>query len=326
MRGLEAPPKTDTPTRMVARLLTLVILALAAGIAVYTAVTNQRADLTEDIRPVTLELEDTTVIDGFRTNVRQDPGGDTPVVILHDFDVTGGLILEDLSTNLGSDFHGVRIDLPGFGYSSRMPNEGAHHTVAGLADLLAPVLEERFSEPVLIVGVGLGGQVGAELALTYAHLVDGVVMVDVDFWAEAGFPESLQSLPWVGKAATFTWETGGRFAIDNWSPHCAEDGWCPTGEQLSVRSVIVEVERTTDSLHAFRRTHTAALAPSNLDHISAPMSYVWSNDGEVPEDTIDRITDEIPGLSVMESSTFQAHLEDPATVAAALAEVAAAGG
>ena len=326
MRGLEAPPKTDTATRLVARLITLVILALGAGIAVYTAVTNQRADLTEDVRPVTLELDDTTVTDGFRTNVRQDPGGDTPVVILHDFDVAGGLILEDLSTGLGSDFHGVRIDLPGFGYSSRMPTEGAHHTVAGMADRLAAVLEERFNEPVLIVGIGLGGQVGAELALTYAHLVDGLVMVDVDFWAEAEFPQSLQSIPWVGKAATFTWETGGRFALDSWSPHCADDGWCPTREQVSVRSVIVEVERTTDSLHAFRRTHSAALAPSNLDHISVPVAYVWSTEGQVPQDTIDRITDEISGLSVTESSTFQAHLEDPSTIATALAEVAAAGG
>lgn len=323
MRGLEAPPKSEAPSKLVARFLTLIILAAGAGIVVYTAVTSQRADLTEDIRPVNLELEDTTVIDGIRTNVRQDPGGDTPVVILHDFDVTGGLILEDLSAGLGEDYHGVRIDMPGFGYSSRMPTEGAHHTVAGLADLIAPVLEERFTAPVLVVGVGLGGQVGAELALTYAHLVDGLVMVDTDFWAEPGFPRSLESIPWVGKAATYTWETGGRFALDTWTPHCGEDGWCPSREQVSIRSVIIEVERTTDSLHASRSTHSAALAPSNLDHISVPIAYVWSTDGSVPEDTVDRLVGEIGGVPVLESAVFQAHLEDPATVASALAEVAA---
>lgn len=325
MRGLEAPPKTETPSRLVARFLTLVVFAAGAGLAVYTAVTNQRVDLTEDIRPVNLELEDTTVIDGFRTNVREDQGGDTAVVILHDFDVTGGLPLEDLSVGLGPEYHGVRIDLPGFGYSTRMPTEGVHHTVAGMADRLAPVLEERFDGPVLVVGVGLGGQVGAELALTYAHLVDGLVMVDTDFWSELRFPRSLQSLPWVGKAATYTWETGGRFALDNWSPHCADGGWCPTREQLSIRSVIVEVENTTDSLHAFRRTHSAALAPSNLDHISVPMTYVWSTDGKVSEDTVDRLLEELPDLTVVESDTFQAHLEDPATVASALAGVDSAG-
>ena len=323
MRGLEAPPKSEAPSKLVARFLTLIILAAGAGIVVYTAVTNQRADLTEDIRPVNLELEDTTVIDGIRTNVREDPGGETPVVILHDFDVTGGLILEDLSAGLGGDFHGVRIDMPGFGYSSRMPTEGAHHTVAGLADLIAPVLEERFTTPVLVVGVGLGGQVGAELALTYAHLVEGLVMVDTDFWSEPRFPRSLQSIPWVGKAATYTWETGGRFALDTWAPHCDDDGWCPSREQLSVRSVIVEIERTTDSLHAFRSTHSAALAPSNLDHISVPVTYVWSTEGSVPEATVDRVAEEMPRLVVLESAVFQAHLEDPATVASALAGVVA---
>lgn len=323
MRGLEAPPKSETPSKLVARFLTLIILAAGAGIAVYTAVTNQRADLTEDIRPVNLELDDTTVIEGIRTNVRQDPGGDTPVVILHDFDVTGGLILEELSLGLGEGFHGVRIDMPGFGYSSRMPSEGPHHTVAGLADLIAPVLEERFTAPVLIVGVGLGGQVGAELALTYAHLVGGFVMVDTDFWSEPGFPRSLESIPWVGKAATYTWETGGRFAVDTWAPYCGDDGWCPSREQLSVRSVIVEVENTTDSLHASRRTHSAALAPSNLDHIAVPAAYVWSTDGPVPDDTVDRMVEEMPGLVVLEADVFQAHLEDRATVASALAEVAA---
>lgn len=321
MRGLEAPPKTEKPSRIVARFLTLVIFAGGAGIAVYTAVTNQNADLTEDIRPVNLNLEETAVIDGFRTNIRQDPGGPNPVVILHDDDVTGGLILDDLSTSLPDDYRGVRLDLPGFGYSTRMPFEGPHHTVAGMAERLAPVLEERFADPVPIVGVGLGGEVGAELAYSYADLVESVVMVDVDFWSNPPFPDRLERIPWVGKAATYTWETGGRFALSHWSPYCEEGGWCPTVEDGSIRSVIIEVERTTDSLYAFRGTREAALAPANLDQISAPMTYVWSTNGAVSASTIDRVREEAAQITVSESDTFQAHLEDPASIAAALASL-----
>lgn len=322
MRGLQAPPKTETPSRIVGRFVVLIILATGAGIAIYTAVTNQNADLTEDIRPVNLELEDTTVIDGFRTNLRVDDGGDTPVVILHDADITGGLILDDLSAALPEDYHGVRIDLPGFGYSTRMPVEGPHHTVSGLAERLVPVLQERFGQPVGVIGVGLGGEVGAELALNHPELVSGLTMVDVDFWSEPGFPHSLESMPWVGKAATYTWETGGRFALDTWAAYCEDGGWCPTAEELSIRSVIVEIERTTDSLHAFWSTHDAALAPSNLDQIVVPLSYVWSREGTVPQDTVDRLLEAIPGLPVTESATFQAHLEDPASVAGAFAAMA----
>lgn len=323
MRGLQAPPKTDKPSRVAARFITLIVFAAGAGVTVYTAVTNQTADIAEDIRPVNLELEDATVIDGFTTNVRIDEGGPDPVVILHDDDVTGGLVLAHLSAGLGERFHGVRLDLPGFGYSTRMPVEGPQHTVAGIADRVALVLEERFGDPVPIVGVGLGGEVGAELAWTHSHLVAGLVMVDVDFWAAPSVPASLESLPWVGKAATYTWETGGRFALSNWAPHCEEGGWCPDAGQLQARAVIVEVERTTDSFHAFRSTRDAAMAPANLDQITVPVAYVWSTRGDVEQGTIDRLGVEMPALPMFESTTFQAHLEDVATIASALGEVAA---
>lgn len=318
MTGLQAPPKTEPPRRLIARFLTLIVFAAGAGIAIYTAVTIQTADLTEDVRPINLDLEDTTVIDRFRTNVREDPGGPTPVVILHDVDIAGGLILDDVSTALGVAYHGVRLDLPGFGYSTRMPTEGPQHTVAGMADLVAPVLEERFNGPVPIIGVGLGGEVGAELAVSYPHLVDGLVMVDVDFWSRPRFPASLESIPWVGKAATYTWETGGRFALDSWAPYCESGGWCPTSDDIAERSVIIEMERTTDSVHAFRSTHEAARAPANLDEILVPTAYVWSTGGLVPQDTVERIEEETSGVLVTESPTFQAHLEDPESIATAL--------
>lgn len=298
--------------------MTLLVFAAGAGIAVYTAATNQAADLSEDLRPVTLELEDSTDIGGFVTSARVDEGGPDPVVILHDDDITGGLILDGVAASLGDAYHGVRIDLPGFGYSTRMPLEGTHHTVTGIADRLAQVLEERFGGPVPVVGVGLGGEVGAELAHTYPDLVEALVMVDVDFWSPPSFAAGLQSLPWLGKAATYTWETGGRFALRNWAPYCDEGGWCPTGDHVAERLVIIELERTTDSLHAFRSTREAALASANLDQITVPTVYVWSTQGEVDEDIVDRLTEEMSALRIVESATFQAHLEDPATVAEAL--------
>jgi len=318
MKGLQPPPKTETPSRLVARFLTLIILAGAAGVVIYTAVTNQRADVAEDLRLINLSIENPTVIDGFSINVVDDPGGDQPVLIIHDVDVTGGLALSDLSASLGAAYHGARLDLPGFGYSTRMPREGQGHTVAGMAERVSAVIEARYSGPVPIIGIGLGGEVGAELAHSYPELVSGLVMVDSDFWARDSFVDRLQGFPWVGKAAAYTWETGGRFAIDNWSPYCDQGGWCPSSEQLSMRSIIVEVDDTTDSMYGFRRTADAALAPANLDEITVPVAYVWSVDGAVPAETVQRLNDEVNGLTVTESNSFQAHLEDPSTVAAAL--------
>lgn len=317
--SLQAPPKNESPSRAVGRIVFLIALALGAGAVIYTAVTNQRIDLTEDRRAEALDLEDTTVVDGVLMNVVDAGTGEVPVVLLHDVDVTGGLILDELSTALGAEgYRAVRVDLPGFGYSERLPNEGAVHTAAGTGDLVAGLLEERFSEPVHIVGVGFGGKVGAELAHTYPQLVAGLVMVDVDFWGRASFEVGLQELPWVGRAATYTWETGGRFAVESWSPYCEAGGWCPTDTQLAARSEVIQIVDTTDSIWAFRRTPAAGVAPANFADITVPAVFVWSTSGDVAEENVERVADEFAGLTVVESDSFQAHLEDPGSIVEAI--------
>jgi pimeloyl-ACP methyl ester carboxylesterase len=291
-------------------MLVLVILVGIVGLAVYTAVTNQRIDLTEDIRSVGLDLDGPVVVDGVRVNIAEDPGGPTPVVFLHDVDVTGGLILAPLSESLGDAYHGLRIDLPGFGFSDRLPTEGRLHTAVGMADTLAAVFEERFEEPVLVVGVGFGGEVGAELAHTYPELIKGLVMVDVDFWAGDSIEVSYQGVPWFGRMATYLYETGGQFALDHWSPHCEDGGWCASPDEVALRNFIITIVDTTDSMNAFRNTSEAALAPANLSDISVPVAYVVSLDGAVSDATVQRIRDELGEVAVFESDTFQAHLED----------------
>ncbi len=316
MTGLQAPPKRDSPSRLVARMLVLVILAAAAGAVIYTAVTNQKIDLTEDVHAEGIELEDPSNVDGLRINVVEDGSGQVPIVFLHDVDVAGGLTLEPVSTSLGEDYRGVRIDLPGFGYSTRLPFETTRHTAAGMAETVSLVLAERFDTPVSVVGVGFGGQVAAELALSYPEVIDGLVLVDVDFWAADNDQAAnsgrlfLERLPWFGKTATFMWETGGRFAIDNWAPYCEEGGWCPSAEQLGRRAAVITIEATTESLHWFRRTPAAALAPSNLGDITVPVAYVWSSDGPVEPETVERTEAGIAGMATINSETFQAHLED----------------
>jgi len=322
MRGLTPPPKQDTASRLAARMLVLVVLLVLVGAAIYTAVTNQRIDLTEDIRTIGLELADPSVIDGFSVNVAEDAGGPTPVVFLHDVDVAGGLTLAPLSESLGEQYHGVRIDLPGFGFTDRIPFEGEEHTVAAMAATVAAVLEDRFDSPVLVVGVGLGGEVGAELAYSYPELLSGLVMVDVDFWRGDTLRVTLEKLPWLGRAATYAYDVGGQFALQNWSPYCEDGGWCANPEQLAARSFVITIEGTTDSMWGFRRTEKAALAPANLADITVPTAYVVSLDGPVSDDTVQRTRDEMPSMSVVESNTYQAHLEDFGAVQQAIASLA----
>ena len=64
MSGLRPPPKPDAPTRVVLRILVLVVLVLVAGVIVWTAVTEQRIDLVEDVALDELELEPFVTSDG----------------------------------------------------------------------------------------------------------------------------------------------------------------------------------------------------------------------------------------------------------------------
>ncbi|MGD2060054.1 MAG: alpha/beta hydrolase [Acidimicrobiia bacterium] len=309
-------------------MLVLVILAAAAGAVIYTAVTNQKIDLTEDVRAEGIELDNPSNVDGLRINVVEDGSGQVPVVFLHDVDVAGGLTLEPVSTSLSGDYRGIRIDLPGFGYTTRLPFETSRHTAARMAETVSLVLAERFDSPVLVVGVGFGGEVAADLAVSYPEAVDGLVLIDVDFWSadsnQAANSGSLflERLPWFGKTATYMWETGGRFALDNWAPYCEMGGWCPSSEQLGRRAAVITIEGTTESLHWFRRTPPAALAPSNLEDITVPVAYVWSSDGPVDSETVERVDTGIAEMATITSETFQAHLEDPEAIQAAIDSVA----
>lgn len=321
MSGLQAPPKRDTPSRAAARLVMLLLLVVVAGTVIYTAVTNQNVTLVEDVRTAGLELEDPSEVGGLTVNVVDESGDGIPVVFLHDAEPAGSLTLAPLAGALPDGYRAIRIDMPGFGYSDRIPSVAPEHTAAGMGENMAVVIQERFDVPVVLVGVGFGGEVAAEVALAAPESVGGLVLVDVDFEEDSSWVRLLEQLPWVGRAATYTWETGGRFSSGTWAPHCEEGGWCPTSDQSAERRFIVSIAGTTESFHGFVRTPPAALAPTNLEEITAPVAYVRSTAGEVTEETVDELSRGLAGLTVFESDSFEAHLEDHDTVIEAIIAV-----
>ena len=314
MSGLQEPPTRSRPTRILLRILLLTLLVLAVGAAVWTSVTNQRIDLIEDVPAREIDLVDFTMVGEIRINVVTESGGGIPVILLHDRDVAGGVMLDDVAAGLGDRFQAVRLDLPGYGLSDRLPNEGPGHTVASMAQVVSAVIEERFAVPVVVLGTGLGGRVAAEVAVSSPDLVRGVVLVDVDFWEEDGWKEIFERLPWVGRAATFTFETGGRFATDVWTPNCGDGGWCPSQNQVAAREIATTIRGSTDSIRSFLRTLPSSLVPSDLSRITVPVAFVWSRDGDVPFDSVERVRQQLPDMTVSEVDVWKAHLESPGAV------------
>ncbi|MGH8947102.1 MAG: alpha/beta fold hydrolase [Acidimicrobiia bacterium] len=315
---LRKPPGTP-PSRTAGRLLLLLALLALVGVAVWAAVTGQRIDHLERTRYRDLELADPVEVGELTVNLSQDRDGAPQVVLLHDFDVAGGILWDGVVAQLPESYGVARVDLPGFGLSSRMPEPGQEHTVAEMAVVISEVLVTRFPGPVILAGVGLGGEVAAEVALARPELVSGLVLIDVDFWDSDDWVEVLQGLPWLGRAFSYTFETGGALSADRWAEHCEEGGWCPTVEETEMRDLRETVEETTDSVYSYARTAPASQVPSRLDQVTAPTVFVHSTKGPVPPESVDRIVDEeLPGMTVVEVEAWQAHLEAPAQVASAI--------
>ncbi|MBW2470659.1 MAG: alpha/beta hydrolase [Deltaproteobacteria bacterium] len=319
--SLQKPPKKQEPRRAVARFLVLVLLVAVAGVAIWAAVTNQRIDLIEDVPAATIELEDMTEVDGVRINVVSESGGPVPVIFLHDLDVAGSVVWDAVAVDIGERFAAVRIDLPGYGLSDRVPEPGNAHTVASMADVVGTVIQERFTTPVVLVGVGLGGQVAAETAATNPDMTRGLVMVDVDFWPENSWRAFAEGLPWFGRAVTHTFETGGLLGEETWAPNCETGGWCPSESQAAARRQAVTIAGSTDSVYSFRRTLPASLVPTELAKIQVPVVFVWSKAGGVPRESVDRVLERLPDMTVAEVEAWKAHLEAPEAVRAAIDQV-----
>lgn len=317
MKGLQAPPKEDSPSRIAARMAVLVLMLIMFGVFIWAAVTNQQIPLVEDLRIDAvggLEFE-VTEDATFRVDDRGD--GETPVFLLHDTNLVGGAMFESLVDSLDGQVRTVAVDLPGFGFSTRFPFEGSVHTVSGMAERLAPVIEARSGGPVVLVGVGMGGKVAAELAASRPDLVAGLVMIDTDFYDDhAGLVQAFERVPWLGTAVTHAFEVSGAFSEASRHPFCREGGHCLTVIQSRVRGLAEEVAGTTHSLQAFRSTPAAAIVPSRLVDIAAPTVVVWSTKGRVSQDSVDRLVEGVAGASLETVDVFEAVHEAPDRVAA----------
>ena len=318
MTGLRAPPKSAAPGRVVSRLLVLLLLLIVVAVTIWAAVTNQRIPLVEDTSYEDVEIDGSTQVGDLNIHVQHDGLGEHPVILLHDFDVSGGILWDAVVDELGPDVTAVRIDLPGFGKSSRIPEEDPAHTVAAMAEVVAEIVTQRFRDrPVVFMGVGLGGEVAAEIAVTRPGMVQGLVMIDVDFFQGDTWLSRLERVPFLGPAVTFTFEGAGSLSRQTWAPKCDAGGWCPSPSQSDVRRTVERIMSTTESLRAHRRTPASSLVPSRLDEVTAPAVFIWSTDGTVPAESVERVEDLVPMIDVVELSVWKAHLDDPDAVAAA---------
>jgi hypothetical protein len=90
---------------------------------------------------------------------------------------------------------------------------------------------------------------------------------------------------------------------------------------VEARDLAETIVDTADSIRSFRRTPPASFVPSKLGDIVAPTRYVWSQEGTVPRESVDRVLESLPEMEVEVVPVWKAHLEEPSVVADAIRSV-----
>ncbi|BAU44969.1 alpha/beta fold hydrolase [Leptolyngbya sp. O-77] len=109
------------------------------------------------------------------TNLVQLGNGDPPILLLHGFD-SSLLEFRRLMPLLAAYFNTWAIDLWGFGFTERRPDLDIHTTA--LRTHLHYAWKTLIGQPVVLVGVSMGGAAAIDFALRYPEAVQRLVLID----------------------------------------------------------------------------------------------------------------------------------------------------
>lgn len=284
---LRKPPKPrHARTRLVGRLVGLVLLIGAFALVVWVASTNQLASALERSEPLARSPGRLIGVGQEDLYLREFGRGSETVVLIHDDIIVGGGLLTGLAEDLAASGSRVVVpDLVGFGLSSRPTEPGRVFSVAGQTDTLGAVLADLDYDSATVVGFGWGGAVAAELAVTHPELVSSLVLVGTDQLpvAEAGW-DFLEGLPFgLGRAVSFTWEGASDLAERRFADYCANDARCTDPAVVAYFRDSVEMRDNSASIRARRATARASVAPGRLGTIAGEVVLISENGDAVDE-------------------------------------------
>ncbi|MDJ1182919.1 alpha/beta fold hydrolase [Roseofilum casamattae] len=155
---------------------------------ILTAALNPTSGITEATSIAAIQAIQETAIstplspNPITTSTIQQGTGGTPIVLLHGFD-SSLLEFRRLIPQLAPHREIWAIDLLGFGFTERPTNLEINPDAIKLH--LHSVWKQLINQPVILVGVSMGGAAAIEFSLSYPEAVEQLVLID-----SAGFAKS----------------------------------------------------------------------------------------------------------------------------------------
>jgi pimeloyl-ACP methyl ester carboxylesterase len=225
-------------------------------------------------------------VDGRRTRVRvEGEPGSPPILLLHGI----GRSLEDWAPQyrlLAASYRVIALDIPGFGFSARIPEPSTLAVFArGVARTLEALGENR---PVHVVGNSLGGAIAMQLLALDPDRVASLTLVDsAGFGAEVTPLVRVLAVPGLGRlVATHTTRAGARmlertiYADPALATDARIEHALAIAEQPDPGSVTHEIARVLATWRAVRPQWRAELLSAAAKH-PRPTLIVWGDQDRV---------------------------------------------
>jgi pimeloyl-ACP methyl ester carboxylesterase len=202
--------------------------------------------------------------------VRQGTGG-IPIVFLHGFD-SSMFEFRRIVPILATTCEVWAIDLLGFGFTERLPD--CQFSTASIDTHLYAAWEKLIQQPMILVGVSMGGAAAIEFTLAHPEVVHKLILID-----SAGYtqPPALGKffIPPVGALATrFLASPKVRRSV---SEKAYVDRSFVTDDSLICAALHLEMPRWSEALIAFTRSGGYGYVIDRLVQISQETLILWGD-------------------------------------------------
>jgi pimeloyl-ACP methyl ester carboxylesterase len=221
------------------------------------------------------EIKTDLIAQPILTSYIQQGAGAIPIVLLHGFD-SSLLEFRRIIPLLATQQAVWAIDLLGFGFTERLPN--CPFSSASIATHLYGTWETLIHQPIILIGVSMGGAAAIEFTLKYPHVVDRLILIDS---AGCTKPPAMGKflVPPLGKLATqFLANSNVRRSVS--TKAYFDRSFVTTDAQLCA-SLHLEMPNWSEALIAFTRSGGYGYVVDRLSAIQQSTLILWGQQDRI---------------------------------------------